>query len=152
MTDLAGNQALVKQFNAYIEQNGLRKTTERSIVLNKALAFNKHFSVDDLMGAIKVEYPLSLATVYNTLELLVKAKILKKLVFDNMPALYERVNSGTNIHLICTECNKIKDVKDQNFIRFMTTSKFPAFKQSSYSLYVYGICNACARKRRKNKA
>ena len=66
-------------FTDFLRKGSYRVTPERSEVLEFAFKQVQHFSADELFLAMKNEGSnVSRATVYNTLELLVKCGILSK--------------------------------------------------------------------------
>ena len=69
-------------------------------------------------------YRVSKATVYNTIDLLLEANLVRKHQFGSNLAQYERVYN---------------------------TRKFNKFNTSYYTLYVYGICSRCSNKNKKDK-
>lgn len=144
--------ACIKKFIAFLEQNNLRKTPERLTILNCVLKINSLFTVERLQMMIDAsDYHISRATLYNTIELLGKCGIIRRHVFEGLPPQYERITSSQRNYVICMNCGKIKDVRDNDFIAFMNAhKKITAFTMSHYSLYIYGTCNACARKLKRN--
>ena len=95
-------------------------------------------------------YHVSRATIYNTMELLVEGGRVRKHQCGNRHAQYEKVLDATNHHhLMCTECGKIKEVKDTELIKYMNLRKYPSFSTQYFALYVYGICSRCARRMKK---
>ncbi len=150
MNDVLINSAVVKDFTSFLEEGHYRKTPERFAILNKVLSFSRAFTIDMLASAFEADsFHLSPATLYNTVELLIKANIVRRLYIDGMPMHYERVGTSQYTHLVCTVCGKVKNVKDNNLAAFMTARKFNAFTTSHYVLTVYGTCNACARRLKK---
>ncbi len=143
---------VVRKFNDYLDAHNLRKTAERYAILDRILNTNGHFSIEELQQMLDQEgsFRVSRSTVYNTVELLIDAKILRRHVFEGMQAQYERITLP-HTHLICTVCNKVKEVKDTNFAAFMNARRFNAFNTDHYSLYVYGVCSTCARKSKRAK-
>lgn len=142
------------KFTSYLEAKKLRKTPERFAILDKIFSINDHFDIESLYLSLeKDSYHVSRATVYNTIDILCECGLVRKHQFGNQQAQYEKVGSATNHqHLICTECNKIKEVKDPEFLAYMNSKKYPAFSISYFNLYVYGLCNNCLRKiKRKEK-
>lgn len=148
MHEVNGNSAIIRQFTAFLDAHSLRKTDERYAILNKIMEETKPFSVDALYADLKADdFYVSKATVYNTVGLLVEAKIIGRLIMPlGNQVMYERISQMECCHVVCTECGKVKLVKDSNFEAYMNARKFPSFNTSHYALYVYGLCNTCTRK------
>lgn len=146
---MASNNPVVRKFNEYLDEHGMRRTAERYAILNHIMDINGHFTVEELQQLIEADgFRVSRSTVYNTVELLMDAKMLRRHVFEGMQAQYERITLP-HTHLICTMCGKVKEVRDPNFAAFMNARRFNAFNTDHYSLYVYGVCNTCARKSKR---
>jgi len=147
----SSNNPVVRKFSDYLDEHGMRQTTERYAILNRILNINGHFTIEELQQLIDGDgFRVSRSTVYNTVELLIEAKLLRRHVFDGMQAQYERITLP-HTHLICTHCGKVKEVRDTNFAAFMNARRFNAFNVDHYSLYVYGTCSTCARKLKRSK-
>ena len=130
----------------------LSEMPERYKILEQVLAFPKQFAVEDLEQAMASNaFVVSKATIYNTIDLLVTAGILRRLSVGAGPTLYERVEAVSYIHLMCEHCKKVKLVKDLNFMAYMNARKFAAFTTSYYNLTIYGVCNDCARRIKREK-
>ena len=141
-----GNEAIVEAFNEYLTANKKRKTPERYRILDKVLAFPKLFTIEDLKLAMNDEkFPVSQSTLYYTVDLLVEANILRRINTGSATA-FERIDQVRSIHLKCEVCGKVKLVKDTNFMAYMNARKFAAFTTKYYNLTVYGTCNDCARR------
>ena len=143
---VASNNPIVRRFNEYLDTHGLRRTAERYAILQRIMDFNGHFTVEELQQMLDSDgFRVSRSTVYNTVELLIDAKMLRRHVFEGMQAQYESITLP-HTHLICTNCGKVKEVRDPNFAAFMNARRFNAFNADHYSLDVYGTCSTCARK------
>lgn len=140
---------VVRGFSDYLDAHDMRKTPERYAILNHIMGINGHFTIEELQQLIEGDgFRVSRSTVYNTVELLIQAKIVRRHVFEGMVAQYERITLP-HTHLICTSCGKVKEVRDPNFAAFMNARRFNAFNADHYSLYVYGTCSTCARKSKR---
>lgn len=140
------NSVIIENFDKFLRENGKRRTPERFKILERVLEFSKQFTVENLIDAMADQnFFVSKATVYNTVLLLVEAGVLRQFSVNNR-SHYERADNVYLIHLKCKECSKIKLVKDTNFMAYMNAIKFPAFTTSYYNLTVYGVCNDCARR------
>lgn len=143
---------LIEKFDRFLESKGCRRTPERYAILNEILAIDKHFDVEMLRDKMsESQYNVSKTTIYSNLELLVECGIVQRHLFTDH-AVFELVDGKMqHIHLICSECGRIKDVKDVELIRYLNTKKFSAFNTEHFALNVYGKCNNCARKSKKRK-
>lgn len=152
MPDNQNKILITEKFSRFLEEKGCRKTPERFAILKEILNIDKHFDVEMLRDKMADSpYRVSKTTIYSNLELLVECGIVQRHVFTNR-SVYERVEGKMqHIHLVCNVCGKIKDVKDVELIRYLNTKKFSAFNSEHFALTVYGTCNNCARKSKKNR-
>lgn len=131
-------------FSAFLKERHLRHTPERITVLREIYAFEKHFDADELhMRLVAKGDRVSRATVYNTLELLQSADLIKKHQFGQNQAKYEAAFSyRQHDHLICNDCNEVFEFCDPRIqgIQEMVAQVFQ-FTVESHSLQVYGRCN-----------
>lgn len=149
MTEATNSSLIINRFLDFLKRNGLRKTPERVVILEQVLNQSGHFSNEELCAALETrQYHVSRATVYNTIKLLVDANLLVK-VSINGCVRFQQASSTSCIHLVCSVCGKVKNVKDANFAAFMRTRRFTAFTPTDYSLCVNGLCSTCARKKKK---
>lgn len=147
----SSNNPVVRMFNEYLDAHGMRRTTERYAILERVLCINGHFTVEELQQLVEEDsFRVSRSTVYNMVELLIDAKILRRHVFEGLQAHYERITQP-HTHLICTSCGKVKEVRDPGFAAMMNARRFNAFNTDHYSLYVYGTCSTCARKSKRSR-
>ena len=150
MTEQFSNTSILKKFTSFLESGSYRKTPERFSILDKILLLPHTFTIEQLYEELEREsYHVSRATVYNTVELLIKAGILRKLFLDGVQMKYERISNVSYTYLICTSCGKFKEVKDYELSAFMNARTYNAFHTSHFSMCVYGVCNSCARKLKK---
>lgn len=153
MSELISREAYVKRFDRFLDEKKMRKTPERFAILKRILTFQSHFTIETLMQSMEEDsFHVSRATLYNTIQLLVEAQLVRRHVFEGLQVQYEKAGATPHSHLICTSCGKVKEVRDANFISYMNARKFTAFTTDFYSLYVYGTCSTCARKMKKRKA
>ncbi len=131
-------------FTKYLSEHQHRKTPERYAILEQIYTYVGHFNADLLYNSMREEYRVSLATVYNTLELLLEADLIVKHQMGGQFAQYEK-KFGNNIHnhLICTNCGKVKEFQDKQIRTCIQSKKFSLFEVSHYSLYLFGLCSKC---------
>ena len=97
-------------------------------------------------------FRVSRATLYNTMQLLLDCQLVLKHQFGHSMPIYERAyNNDFHHHLICTECHKVQEYKDTELRLVIRNKKIKQFTPVQYSLYVYGLCNICTRKLKKEQ-
>jgi Fur family ferric uptake transcriptional regulator len=142
-------ETVKQKFTEYLTANKCRKTPERYAILDLIYSEPGHFDMDSLYDSMtnKKKFRVSRATLYNTMQLLVNCKLVLKHQFGQNLSVYERAyNNDFHHHLICTVCNNIKEYKDPELKAVIQNKKIKQFIPSHYNLYIYGICNTCARK------
>ena len=152
--DSTGNDiALRSRFEAYLASKGMRKTQERFVILEAACAMGGHFDADTLHRRLEADtYHVSLATVYNTLELLRRAGILACHTFKSRQSQYEFADADEgHMHLVCSQCGKVREVPDAELSQAIAQRRFGSFSATSFSIEIFGICASCVRQNRKNK-
>ncbi|MDR2841550.1 MAG: transcriptional repressor [Paludibacter sp.] len=150
MTDF---DKLKEDFTHYLESNRYRKTPERYAILRKIDAQEHLFSVYSLHSLMQAEFPVSLATIYNTLNMLVDCKLIIRHKFEEQIVMYEKKTSDVIMsnYTVCNECGKTTKFTDNNISKSVEKKIFAKFEPSHYSLYVFGLCNKCKQKKLPTK-
>ena len=109
--------AIRQRVHKFIEQKGLRKTTQRDAIIKAAFSTKEHYTAEELLArSKKIEPSVSRATVYRTLPLLVECGVLKEMDFGKEFKYYDpNYNEHPfHNHLICVDCDKIVEFEDIN--------------------------------------
>lgn len=142
-------------FTEYLRVNGHRKTSERYAILDAIYSIKGHFDMEALRDRLLNEdhFRVSRATLYNTIELLLDAKLVIKHQFGNSSQYERSYKMETHHHLICTECGQVTELQDDTLQHTIAASPMKRFQMSHYSLYIYGTCRKCinAKKRKQLK-
>ncbi|MBQ8565618.1 MAG: transcriptional repressor [Bacteroidaceae bacterium] len=134
----------------FLESRKMRKTSERFTILDKIYSSSAHVEVVALHNAMLSDgYRVSIATVYNTLNLLVEAGLVRRINLGDGVARYERITATNNHHhLICTRCGKVKEMKAVELVGDLLSRKPRSFEPAYFTLYIYGLCSRCAKQER----
>ena len=131
---------------------GCRITRQRKAILNYLAATDAHPSARQVYLEARKEYPgLSLATVYNTLERLVRLGLIKVLDFQIMDNRHE-TNLSPHLNLICTVCGSIQDLEGEMYIDAETVKEKAGFDVQDCRMEYYGVCAECASGAGKEKS
>lgn len=138
--------APARKLEEYLKSHGLRLTSERFAILEKALELKAHFGSGDLVRAFRSgDYPISRATIFNTLGILCDSGILRRHQFMPNHTRYE-VAEGNHLHFVCSGCGKIIEAESPILSQNLFRTVAPGFSPSYFSATVYGLCADCSGK------
>lgn len=133
-------------FLDHIQAAGLRRTTQRDLILEIFLSTEEHLTSEDLHNLIHKKDPtVGLTTVYRTLKLLTDAGLAREVGFGDGKTYYEHhYNHDHHDHMICTECGKVIEFFSQDIeeLQDQMASNF-GFKPTHHSLRMWGVCSEC---------
>ena len=146
-------KATVKNIlTAYLELNKHRKTPERFTILDAVYSMSGHFSLEELGERLTNDYnfPVSRATLYNTLRLLIELRLVVRHRFQSTTKYEACYDNNSHCHQICTVCGKVTEVKSHQVSEAINSMPMRRFHKDGYTLYVYGICSSCQMKLRRH--
>jgi len=137
-----------QKLSEYLTAKNCRKTQERYAILNLIYTDHRHYDMESLYKAMTDKnFRVSRATLYNTMQLLLDCNLVLKHQFGKNLSFYERAYSNElHHHLICTNCNSIREYKNTELKTIIQNRKIRNFNPTHYSLNVFGICNICSRR------
>lgn len=99
-----------------------------------------HLTADQALKRLRELCPtVSRATVYNNLNKLCEAGLIRKLSIEGSPDRYDRVDKHD--HLVCRSCGKLADAHFSDLTQSLQDQLGDAFL--AYDLKVFYICPEC---------
>ena len=145
-------------FSEFLGSCSRRCTPERLAVLDAALDRTEPFGAEDLIEDLQRQsaVPVSRATVFNTLPLLLRAGLLRR-VFLGSESLYESLRPGKAIkpavYLVCSVCGKTRRIDSAGFGQWaaVLTPRGFQVEPNASSAYLSGRCTQCKSSATKEK-
>lgn len=129
-----------------LREGGFRITPQRVAIVEYIMKTEQHPSAEQIYQIVKKDYPMvSLSTVYKTLDLLRKKRLVNEIEVNGESRF--DANTGQHLNLVCMNCGRIEDVDEESILKIQ--SKIA--KKSRYlivrsSFDLYGYCGACKSK------
>jgi Fur family ferric uptake transcriptional regulator len=140
-----------RHFEAYLREQGMRKTEQRRVLLDHIFGFSyhQHFDADQLIAQLPVRGKpgyVSRTTVYRALAEFVDAGLLRKLELDGR-AVYEPAQGcRQHDHLYCERCQRLFEFQNEDFVKACDrVAEKQAFRITGRRILIYGICGQCGK-------
>ncbi|MGI5839015.1 MAG: Fur family transcriptional regulator [bacterium] len=129
-------------------------TPQREIIVRVIAGHpDEHLSADEVYSLVRQKAPdVGMATVYRTLDLLERLKIIHRMNFGDGKSRYElcQANTHHHHHLVCLECGEITEVKKDLLAQLEeTVARENDFTIVDHDLQFFGYCHKC--RSRKDK-
>jgi|SRR6185312_1381271 len=134
------------QLNERLATSGFRFTPQRQHVYNVLLEKRDHPTVEEVFMRSKDGMPdISMATVYNCLDALVKCGVVRHVNLERSATRY-CPNMKEHCHFYCDECGLIFDVDFAAHGERGGLQIPDGFKVKQYDISIRGVCRDCAAK------
>jgi Fe2+ or Zn2+ uptake regulation protein len=139
---------LADKIHAAFDEVSQRHTRPRQLIADRLVelaASGSDFTIDDLWQEIRDSEPrLGRATVYRSVEKLVRMGLLDRIEFADGTHHYRVCGDNHHHHLTCTQCHRVVEVDvclplDQ----LKAISKKTKFAIEGHSLTLFGRCESC---------
>jgi Fur family transcriptional regulator, peroxide stress response regulator len=136
----------VTQLNERLNHSGFRFTPHRQHVYDVLLRHRDHPRAEEVFIRAKRDVPeISMATVYNCLDALVKSALVRLVNLDRGATRY-CPNMEEHGHFVCDRCGAVYDV-DLPLAATKADLRLPVgFRVRQYEIALHGECSACASK------
>ena len=144
MTELPPPRRL---FRRYLKEQRLPVTHQREAIAQVVFSSPGHLSVEEIEGRLREDgNRIGKATIYRTLDLLVRSRLVVEHDFGEGFKRYEHRLSQEPVHehLICLECGRVMEFQSWEVqeVEARVTEKH-GFKPTRHKLEIYGLCRSC---------
>ncbi len=137
----------VRLFGRYLRDQGFPMTQQRASVADVLFGSDEHLSVEEIEGCLRGRGErIGKATIYRTLDLLVRSKLVDEHDFGEGFKRYEHRLSRQPVHehLICLSCGKVTEFRSSEILRLEErVAREHGFRPSRHKLEIYGLCADC---------
>lgn len=132
------------QATEYLQRHGVRPSAQRIAVTRFMMENPVHPSAEVIHDALVKEMPtLSLATVYNTLRVLVDTGAVTMLNVDSRNARYDLVMEP-HAHFCCRKCGDLYDVPLASAVALPSSVGIDGFHIDEVDVCYRGVCDKCS--------
>ena len=143
------NEFVDEQLNERLARTGSRLTAQRREVYSVLLEKRDHPSAEEVFIRAKNRMPeISMATVYNCLDTLVKCGLVKQVHHDRGATRYCS-NMKEHHHFYCDECGGTYDIDTDPEAGHPAMTLPNGFRMRSFEIAFSGLCPQCAAKKKQ---
>ncbi len=140
-----------EHLNKRLAKSGLRYTSQRQHVYNILLATPDHPTAEQVFIRSKHAMPeISMATVYNCLDALVKCDLVNEVNLQRGATRY-CPNMQEHWHFYCEKCGGVYDIHSDPKRGLSQFEPPPGFVATHYDLSIRGFCPACSQGSESNR-
>lgn len=133
----------IRIFGRYLREQGLPVTPQRERVAEVVFSSQGHLSVEDIEQILRERGErIGKATVYRTLDLLVRSKLVDEHDFEEGFKRYEHRLSREpdHAHLVCTETGEILEFRSPEVTRILNeVAQSHGFEPGHHRLVLFGL-------------
>ncbi|WP_376791228.1 Fur family transcriptional regulator [Thermoflexus sp.] len=131
-----------------LRESGLRLTPQRVAVCEVLAASRSHPTAYEIYRRLRRRFPtLSLATVYKTLDVLVRLGLVSALGDAGDGMVHYDGDTDPHINLVCLSCHRVQDLESMDVgDLYQQVVARSGYALRGARLVYYGLCPECQRK------
>jgi Fur family transcriptional regulator, ferric uptake regulator len=138
-----------ERLDAYLAQQGQRRTKQRDVIIEAAFATDEHFNAEELLEKVrKIDRSVSRATVYRTITLMTECGVLREVDLGRDQTYYDPnfLDKPQHNHLICLDCDRVVEFEDEHIaLLHDCISRRLGFKTQLSNMRIEARCDELAR-------
>jgi Fur family peroxide stress response transcriptional regulator len=131
----------IEELISYLKERELRPSYQRLKILGYLLENQNHPTANEIYESLHGEIPtLSKSTVYNTLNIFLRARLVKQLAIEGAETRYDIITRYHG-HFKCEHCGKIFNFRINT--ESYDTSDLKGFNIKDRNVHFTGTCPSC---------
>lgn len=137
--------ALLERFRRHLREKRLPVTHQRLAIATMVFGAPDHPSVVELARRlVSAGETIGTATLYRTLEILVRMGLVRERDFGEGYTRYEPAAAIAHDHLICDRCGAVVEFAGDRVERMLrVTADEQRFLYKHHQIEIHGLCRAC---------
>ncbi len=134
-----------KTLSERLQMTGMRLTPQRLAIYQSLVSSKRHPTAQEIYENLHPEYPsLSLATVYNTLELMVSLGVVNALGSAGDGSVHYDADLEPHVNLACISCHRVIDLPSE-YVQSLNqeVSAGSGYEILGARVLYYGLCPEC---------
>ncbi len=135
-----------ERFREYLRQHNHPVTPQRLRIAEIVFGTHRHITAEEIRARLEASGGrVGKATVYRTLDLLVRAGLIRQHDFAEGIRRYEpRRTRPRHEHLVCTRCGKVIEFVSMDVERIeREVAALHDFEPTHHRMEIYGLCEEC---------
>ncbi len=124
-------------------------TAQRRLIVEMIFSHHDHFDAEELMEHLQdsmKKREVSRPTVYRTLNELVEAGLLRKMILRGRSIYEHDFGYPEHDHLYCRQCHRLIEFHDERLTQLRDeVSRTHAFEADGHRMLITGVCADCAK-------
>lgn len=128
-----------------LRDSGHRLTPQRVLILSSLRHADGHVTASDVLDQVRESYPyIDASTVYRTLGVLKKLRLVSETDVGAGEAIYEWLHQDRHHHLICRKCDRLTRLDHEYMVNLGTEILDGyGFKADVDHIAIFGLCGDC---------
>lgn len=130
-----------------LKKEGHKLTPQRLLIWH-ILAEGKHLTAEQIHKQVKSQFPgVDLATVYRTLELLVRLGLVQETSVSFGPSRFEATEEIGHSHIICRHCGRVEHFNASQLLKAAATiCQEKGFDFAKTEINLASVCQNCLKR------
>lgn len=128
-----------------LKDSGHRLTPQRLMILSAVRHTTSHVTATQILDKVRESYPyIDASTVYRTLGVLKKMRLVSETNMGSGEAVYEWIEQAKHHHLICKSCGGVTLLEDR-YVASVGSDIFDdhGFQADLDHFAIFGLCASC---------